>query len=277
MGLMSAGRSVAGALNTGLDVGTGTFKYSGLLGAKAGLGAMVGIGAAGATIGAGLAAVGTAGYVDPMSAAAVGATAGAMALPVTGMTAGAIGSVAMGAAKAAPTVGAAALKGAAAASPYVAGVGTLAAENVASKVWNIGSKLVDWSEDAEGLDKVKFTGPLSGAKAGWKSGRSFTRGFESASGFKGRAKAFMKNPIENSRAAIGKSGSAISGSIINGKTILGGVAFAEGIKKAWNTLETAKMGQMTGVTTLTPTVPSYADNSDATGDLVFALNANRRG
>ena len=51
----------------------------------------------------------------------------------------------------------------------------------------------------------------------------------------------------------------------------------QGAAKAWNTLQTEKMGQMTGVTTMTPKVPAYADNAGATGDLVFALNANRRG
>jgi hypothetical protein len=52
----------------------------------------------------------------------------------------------------------------------------------------------------------------------------------------------------------------------------------EAAKKAFNTYNTIHMGQMDGqVRRATPMVPAYADNAGATGDLVFALNRNRRG
>jgi len=55
-------------------------------------------------------------------------------------------------------------------------------------------------------------------------------------------------------------------------------ATIEGLSKAKDTLERSRMGTMDGhVTRATPRVPSYQLNSGATGDLVFALNANRRG
>lgn len=267
-------KSVAGAFGSGLNIGSGKFKAA--LGG-AGIGATLGMGAVGAAIGAGTSAFVPDSVVDPMTGAAVGGAIGAAALPAAGLTIGAVGTVGVGAAKIVPGMAMGAMKGAAAASPYVAGIGVKAAEDVASRVWGIGSRLINWDENADAFGKVKFTGPISGIKSGWNSGRAFTKEFSRAEGFGNKLKAFAKNPIENSRAAISKSGKAAGGTIINGKTLIGGTALIEGAKKAWNTVETAKMGQMTGVTTMTPQIPSYADNAGATGDLVFALNANRRG
>lgn len=265
-------KSIGGAFGSGLNIGTGKFTLAG-----AGIGATLGMGAVGAAIGAGTSAIASDGTVDPMTGAAVGGAVGAAALPAAGLAVGTIGTVGVAAAKMVPGMAMGATKGAIASTPYVAGVGVMAAENVASKVWGIGSKLINWNENAEAFDKVKFTGPITGAKSGWSSGRAFTRELSNAQGFKNKAKAFMKNPIENSRAAISKSGKAAGGTILNGKMLIGATAAIEGAKKAWNTVETAKMGQMTGATTMTPQIPSYADNAGATGDLVFALNANRRG
>jgi len=55
-------------------------------------------------------------------------------------------------------------------------------------------------------------------------------------------------------------------------------ATIEGLSKAKDTLERSRMGTMDGhITRATPRIPSYQLNSGATGDLVFALNANRKG
>ena len=273
MSLGGALKSIGGAFGSGLNVGTGKFKLA--LGG-AGIGATLGMGAIGAAVGAGTSAFVPDSAVDPMTGAAVGGAVGAAALPAAGLAVGAVGTAAA-APFMVPGMAMGAMKGAAAASPYVAGMGVKAAENVASKIWGVGSRLVNWDENADAFSKVKFTGPISGVKSGWNSGRAFTKEFSRAEGFGNKLKAFAKNPIENSRAAISKSGKAAGGIGLNAGVLIGGTALIEGTKKAWNTLETAKMGQMTGVTTMTPQIPSYADNAGATGDLVFALNANRRG
>lgn len=63
-----------------------------------------------------------------------------------------------------------------------------------------------------------------------------------------------------------------------GKTFVGVSAIATGASNALNTFEQSRMGtQDDYVTTSTPITPSYKDNAGASGDLVFALNANRRG
>ena len=67
------------------------------------------------------------------------------------------------------------------------------------------------------------------------------------------------------------------GTIINGKTLMLGASLFNGIRNSWNTIEQANMGANMGVVTNTPQVPAYANNAGATGDLVFAMNANRRG
>lgn len=272
---MSIGRtlkSIGGAFGSGLNIGTGKFKLAG-----SGVGAALGMGAVGAAIGASTSAIVSDGTVDPMTGAAVGGAVGAAALPAAGFAVGTVGTAGLAGVKLTAKIATGAGKLGVAATPYAAGVGVMAAENITSKVWGIGSKLVNWDESADAFSKVKFTGPISGVKSGWNSGRAFTRELSNVQGFKNKAKAFVKNPLENSRAAISKSGKAVGGLGLNGAMLIGGVAAIEGAKKAWNTVETDKMGQMTGVTTMTPQPPSYADNAGATGDLVFALNANRRG
>jgi hypothetical protein len=59
---------------------------------------------------------------------------------------------------------------------------------------------------------------------------------------------------------------------------LWGGALAIGMTGAFKEVMKRNMGQMDGqVRRATPRVPAYADNAGATGDLVFALNRNRRG
>lgn len=245
MSIGGIAKSIGGAFNTGFNAGVGRN-----LSLK-GIGTMASLGVAGAAIGASAAALGSDGTVNPVTGAAVGGAVGAAALPTAGLAMGAVGSVGVGIAKAAPGIGVAVGKGAMVASPFAAAVATKVGADAASAVWGVGSKLIDWNGEGKGsgmFGKIKVSTPFSGAKAGWQNGKG-----------------------------IGKAGGAIKGFAVNGATILGATAAVEGTKKAWNTVKQAHMGQMTGVTTLTPQVPSYADNAGATGDLVFALNANRHG
>lgn len=246
MSISGITKSVGNAFNTGFSAGIGRN-----LSIK-GIGTITGLGVAGATIGASASSLFSGGTVDPATGAMVGGTIGAAALPAAGLTVGTIGSVGVGLAKTAPVIGAAIGQGAMAASPFAAAVATKIGTNAASSIWGIGSKLIDWNNEKNGsgmFGKIKVSNPISQAKAGWQNGKG----------------------------KIGKIGGATKGAVVNGWTILGATAAVEGTQKAWNTVKQAHMGQMTGVTTLTPQIPSYADNAGATGDLVFALNANRHG
>ena len=268
-------RNMGSAFNAGMNIGAGAIGKVAHSGFRP-LGGMAATGIYGAMAGAGLSGL-SGGQVDPATGAMVGAAVGAAALPVAGTAVGAIGSAGVAAAKAAPGIAMGIGKGALAASPVVAGAAALGAASVGEKAWSIGSRMINWDEAADAMHKVKFTTPISGIAAGWKSGGTFSKGFQTASGFKGKTSAFFKDAGQNIKAGIGKTGKAIEGSIINGTTLIAGAMALEGITNAWNTLETAKMGQMTGVQTMTPRLPSYANNAGATGDLVFALNKNRRG
>lgn len=63
-----------------------------------------------------------------------------------------------------------------------------------------------------------------------------------------------------------------------GKSLVSVTAVATGAFKAKEAFEQSRMGvQDNYITTSTPRIPSYKDDGGATGDLVFALNANRRG
>lgn len=245
MDMMGIAKSAGNAFTTGLNAGIGR-KLS-----VKGIGTMASLGVAGATIGASTAALASDGTVDPLSGAVVGGAIGSAAVPAAGLAVGTIGSVGVGISKIAPGMAASIGKGAVAASPYAAAVATKIGSNAVSAVWDVGSRLINWEGERNGsgfFGKVKFSDPISGIKAGWQNSKG-----------------------------LGKFGSATKGALVNGWTILGATSAVEGTKKAWNTVQRAHMGQMTGVTSLTPQVPSYADNAGATGDLVFALNTNRHG
>lgn len=63
-----------------------------------------------------------------------------------------------------------------------------------------------------------------------------------------------------------------------GKGLVVGSALFAGAKEAFNDFNSNRMGQRDGmITRATPRTPSYANNAGATGDLVFAMNKNRRG
>lgn len=239
--LINAGSSIAGAIGTGLNAGLGRgFKIGGVgtMATMAGLGAATGLGVSAMTDG----------EVNPIASAGIGAVAGAVALPAAGFAAGAFGNAAVGAAKMVPGIAAGVGQAALNASPFAAAVGTQVATSVGSSIWNVGKRMINWNEAADAFEKIKFTNPLTGAQAGWKNNKG-----------------------------IKKVTGAASGAVVNGVTMLGATSFIEGMKNAFNTVQKAKMGQMVGIDTVAPRVPSYADNAGATGDLVFALNANRRG
>lgn len=233
--------SIGKAVGTGFNAGVGRgFKIGGLgtMATTAGIGAAAGLGLSASSDNS----------ADPVTSAGIGAAAGATALPMAGFAAGAFGSTAVGAAKLAPGVMSGVGSAAVGASPFVAAFGAKAANKVGSGIWNVGKRMINWDEAAEGFGKVKFTDPISGARAGW-----------------------------NNNKGIKKFTNGAAGAIMNGVTMMGGVAVAEGMKKAFGTVQTAKMGQMVGTDSMTPRVPSYSNNAGASGDLVFALNANRRG
>lgn len=269
MSIKGVASSVGKAFNTGLNLGVGR----GITGAG-GLGAVATMGMIGAGIGA-TSTLASNGTVDPGTGALVGGAVGTAALPATGLAVGALGAGVVGAASAAPTVA----SGALAATPYIAGAGVTMAAHAGSAVWGVGRRMINWNEDAVGFDKVKFTGPAKGFKAGWKDGINSTK-----TGAVGHLGNFVGKKSKRVGDVLGKldkgvqaTGGAVSGTLVNGMTVMGAAAIVDGTKKAWNTMQTTRMGQMTGVKKMAPTVPSYADNSGATGDLVFALNANRRG
>lgn len=63
-----------------------------------------------------------------------------------------------------------------------------------------------------------------------------------------------------------------------GKGVVVGSALMSGAMEAFNDFNSNRMGQRDGqITRATPRTPSYANNAGATGDLVFAMNRNRRG
>lgn len=197
--------------------------------------------------------------------AAIGAAAGAVALPAIGLaTRGgyeigkraipALGSAVMKA----PAVGAAALRGGinlATHAPFAV------MPKIGQAAAGFSSMMVDWDNTKKGkafLESVKFTNPISGAKigakAGWASGKTLP----------GK---LIKGGIHSA-----------TGAVFNGQTVLWGSSVIAGAAGAFNEMNRAHMGQMDGqITRPTPRVPYYENNGGATGDLVFALNANRRG
>jgi hypothetical protein len=195
-----------------------------------------------------------------------GAAAGALALPALGLTAN-LGLKAGGAAI--KGIGSAAIKApgvAMRAAPALMGIASPIASTMGSTAVGFGSMMVDWDRIKKSetlLGSVQLTGIRSGFMNGVKAGLS---GFEEAS-------------------ALGKAGKVVSaggqgllGSIVNGKTVLGAASVIKGAAGAMSEVNRIHMGQMDGmVRTPTVGVPSYMDNAGATGDLVFAMNANRRG
>lgn len=243
----SLGKSLFNLAYGSMTIGTGAVK-PGLNYLSKGIGSSVALAGIGAGIGAGLGLRFNADNETIATTTAVGGTVGAMAIPAIGLGAGIIGNAGVGLAKATPGIAKGVGKFAMRASPFVVGTAINGIGAVSSAVYGVGSQMINWNEGADALDKVKFSTPISNSINGWKNGKG-----------------------------VGKFTGAIKGGIINGTNMLGMTAIAEGAQKAWNTLNQAKMGQNVGVINSTPQIPSYVDNANATGDLVFAMNANRRG
>lgn len=212
--IMKTPLSVGKSINMGMDLGLGR-------GLRAnGLGSMLGFGMIGASLGA-ASSVFSEGGINPVVGAAVGGTVGALAAPLSGVAMGMVGKGVIGTAKAMPSIIGGVGSGVLAATPYLAGVASYGAAKVGGGIWNVGSRLINWKEDADAFNKVKISGL--------------------------------------------------------GKTLLAGGALMEGVRDSYNKVMESKMGMNMGIQTMTPRIPSYANDGGATGDLVFALNANRRG
>lgn len=254
MWIVDATKAVGKTIGAGYDITSGNGISKLTKGGLKSIGKTMAIGGAvGAAVGAG-STLATDGYVDPMSGAAVGAAVGAAAIPAAGAAAGTIGAATIGAGKAGLAVGGAVGKGALAASPIVAAAGIRVASDVGGAAWNMGSKLVRWDKDADSISKVKFTGIKSGFKAGAAAGveRVGSGAIGSFNKFVGNKNAKLGSALTKAETGIRATGGAIGGSIVNGKTMLYGAAAVEGVGKAFNTLQRAKMGQMTGVQTMAP-------------------------
>ena len=233
--------SFAGAIQSiGKAFNTGMNIGSGRGFSSDGIGTVLTMGALGAGIGAATGAISGSTNMPSSTGAMIGGAIGASAVPLAGATVGAVGAGIVGTAKIAPSVMGAVGGGIISASPVIAGVGAKAGAKIGSTALGFGSKLINWDIDADTFSKVRLSGPIQGFKSG-----------------KGLQK--------------------ISNSIINGKNLIGGMALIEGMRGAWGEIESSRMGSNMGVQTMTPSIPSYSDNAGATGDLVFALNANRRG
>lgn len=234
-----------------------------------------GLATAGGLAGVGAAAGAAAGALmadDPLTigaGAAVGAGAGLAALPFAGLATRAVGAVGLplmrgvGSAMfaAPPILGGIAkgmVAGAAGFNPVIGGnflsrgIGSLGSplRRHTQGLVGLGASMIRHDLDADNLSKIKLTNPISGAKLGWEAGNS----------------------------KIGKALGAAHGAIFNGQTLIWGAAAVSSIAGVMGEYERIHMGRSDGqVTRLAPRTPYYQNNAGATGDLVFALNANRRG
>jgi hypothetical protein len=124
---------------------------------------------------------------------------------------------------------------------------------------------------------VRLSGPLTG----WKNmpgrvaaaAKNINNVDEDASAFV-RGAQRVENVLKVGSEATLKP---LAKTLINGRSVVVGAAAISGLTAGWQEYNKAHMGQidpyMTKPTARTP----YLDNAGATGDLVFAMNANRRG
>lgn len=79
-------------------------------------------------------------------------------------------------------------------------------------------------------------------------------------------------PTNNPNNMLGHKMTGLGAGLVVGSALLSGT------QEAFNSFNRNRMGQSDGqITRATPRTPSYAQNAGATGDLVFAMNRNRRG
>lgn len=256
---MGIGKSIGSAfmsplrsLNAGFHAGVGDFSLLGkmpIITTGTVLGGMAG------------GALGVAGgdEVNTVGTAAAGAAIGTIGLPLLGATAGlsAAGAITLGRnmGAIADTVGGAAISG----FKYTGKLGAAALQGV-----NISGGSTAFGQTAARLT----SGALSPVR-----------------GLMGMYETLASKAVEWSPGAIRynkKTGAIRRGRPLRikplGHGILFGAAAIGGLNRARQTFETSRMGEVDRyITRATPRMPSYYDNAGASGDLVFALNQNRRG
>ena len=116
-----------------------------------------------------------------------------------------------------------------------------------------------------GLWTAGKIGGMAEAVAPVAAARVMNRGF-------GLASKLVK-PVEDGKFnLLGHKASAL------GVAAYAGASVVNGVRGAWDDFNRNRMGTHDGqVRRATPRTPSYSNNAGATGDLVFAMNANRRG
>lgn len=86
--------------------------------------------------------------------------------------------------------------------------------------------------------------------------------------------------IANNMVKVSEGAESISDLSLTGTGMMlfAGSEILDGVKRAGKKFEESRMGRSDGqITRATPRVSSYLDDAGATGDLVFAMNKNRRG
>lgn len=140
---------------------------------------------------------------------------------------------------------------------------------------------------AKGVGKASIAGAEAFGGAVWSAAEA---AYDSAGAVAGAGNVLVG-------AALGKYGSTMAGigrklvtedlresNILKHKAtkfgagLIVGASVIGGMRGALSELSTRRMGQMdTRTHRATPQIPAYEQNAGATGDLVFAMNANRRG
>ena len=131
----------------------------------------------------------------------------------------------------------------------IGGAGLLAAEKIGDAgLWTAGK--------VGGMAQV--VAPVAAA-------RIMNRGFGVASK--------LVKPVEDGKFnLLGHKASAL------GVAAYAGASVVNGVRGAWDDFNRNRMGTHDGqIRRAAPRTPSYSNNAGATGDLVFAMNANRRG
>lgn len=198
-------------------------------------------------------------------------TTGGLAVP------GALAGAAIGSMMDGTSIGTAAAVGAgigAVGLPLVGGGAMWGASKIAEKAW---AGLTSSVADGAGI-----TGAAAnvGVGLGIMASKTASFGLDMLQSAPARGQLRAMKGIFNNVIDVKKVGEEIEGVGLGwaGHAIMDVSMVAEGAKKAFNAFNTAHMGQMDGqIRRATPMIPAYADNAGASGDLVFALNRNRRG
>lgn len=162
---------------------------------------------------------------------------------------------------------------------------------VADKLYANADNIATFSKNVETVDNHKLFKPITdglnkGANALNKEGRRISKydkavGFDLKRAVTNDLKLHANQAVEFAGSMFEKSDKNLLGIKLNtkGKLVAGGLAVASGSKQAAAQFNETTMGTQrdSQITSHAPRIPSYANNGGATGDLVFALNANRKG